>query len=286
MTLEQAISAYIPQMPGWSTPEKCQILADCILSTKCKLSVEIGVFAGRGLIAMGMAHRELHHRGVEGTYATGVDPLLAAPCLEGDGHSNLDVEFWNDQDKLDQMHAYCLNAIEGPNSHHIAEWCRFLRMRSDEAVKLFADSSIGVLHQDSNHSEKISCDEVARWAPKMLLGSFWAIDDSDDQRQVKAMQMLLDYGFVEVKDAGKWKLYRLDSRKVVNPEPPVEPQVAEMQVLTTDSTLTLPAEPTPDSVPSVPDPTPEPSNPVEPPAEPVAPAQEQTLQPEAVSEGT
>jgi len=207
---QEAVLKYIPTLEGWSTPEKCLYISDLIFDNKVRLSVEIGVFAGRGLLAMAMAHRELQQNGLVGTYATGIDAWQASACLEGEGHSSEDNQWWNRQELLDKMFYSTHDTIV---KHHLEHWTEILRQRSDEACSLFVPKSIGVLHQDSNHSEKISCEEVARWAPLMADGGFWILDDTNDARQDRAQKMLLDYGFVEVKDEKLWKAYRLRAGK-------------------------------------------------------------------------
>ena len=87
-TLESAVRHYISTMEGWSTPDKCWTLSRHIMGLKAGISVELGVFAGRGLIAMAMAHR---HQGYG--VAWGFDPWTADACVEGKNEPEND-EWW------------------------------------------------------------------------------------------------------------------------------------------------------------------------------------------------
>src|SRR4051812_46671458 len=77
-TLSTRIETHLPQMHGWCPPEKGIRLAQAIRDTQAELSVELGIFGGRGVLAMAMAHQE-QGRGV----AWGFDPWTKSAALEG-----------------------------------------------------------------------------------------------------------------------------------------------------------------------------------------------------------
>ncbi len=160
--------------------------------------MEIGVFGGRGTIAMAMGHQ------TTGTgHVVGIDPWDVAASL--DGHNDpANDEWWG---KLDHeaIYRHCVAALE---QHGLMDYCRIVRERSDAALRLFPDESIWVLHQDGNHSEDISTREVELWAPKLRPGGYWVADDTDWPTTRRAQADLVDRGFAVVEDHGHWRTYR------------------------------------------------------------------------------
>jgi hypothetical protein len=197
-TLSARIDKAIAALHGWATPEKATCLARLILQARAELSVEIGVFGGRGTIAMAMAHEALGYG-----YVAGIDPWSASASIEGENAPEND-EWWQAVD-YDAVLASFLAAV---TSHGLSRQVRVMRQRSDEAVRLFADRSIAVLHQDGNHSEQVSSGEVVRWAPKIKPGGYWVADDCDWPTTAAALVLLEHQGFVLVEDHGSWRVYR------------------------------------------------------------------------------
>jgi hypothetical protein len=70
------------------------------------------------------------------------------------------------------------------------------------------NESIDFLHQDSNHSEEISCEEVELYHSKVKPDGIWCFDDTDWSTTKKAQQLLLTKGYTEVYNAVSWKIYR------------------------------------------------------------------------------
>ena len=183
--LEAAISEYIPKMDGWSTPEKCYAMARLIKENSIQTSVELGIFGGRSLISMAFAHRHT------GGATWGFDPWTASASLDGD----------NDPANYESFVHHIL-------IHNLLDHCHWGRYKSDLAVNIFDDSSIGLLHQDSNHSEKVSCDEVERWNKKIISGGYWVMDDTNWPTTRKAQGLLLEKGYNEVRDMEEWKVFQ------------------------------------------------------------------------------
>ena len=192
------IEAALPPLDGWTTVEKGVRLAELVYGTRAEVSAEIGVFGGRGTIAMAFGHR------AAGTgVVTAIDPWKAAASLEGENAPEND-EWWG---KIDHEEIF-RRFVKALQSAGVADRCRILRQRSDEAVGSFADGEIAVLHQDGNHSEKVSCDEVLRWSQKVKPGGFWVADDTDWPTTQRAQALLLEQGFALVEDHGAWRVYR------------------------------------------------------------------------------
>ena len=196
--LRERIDAALSPLHGWTTPEKGVRLADLVVETQADISVEIGVFGGRGTIAMAIGH-QLLHKG----YVVGIDPWEVQASLDGVNDPAND-EWWRAVD-YDAIYEHFLSALV---HNGVARFCRVMRERSDSAVRLFGDATISVLHQDGNHSETVSASEVATWAPKLRSGGYWIADDTDWATTSLSLKMLSDTGFDLVEDHGGWRVYR------------------------------------------------------------------------------
>lgn len=196
MDLNEIIERELPKMPGWCTVEKAKRMAE--LSTGASLCVELGVFGGRGLAAMALA---LAKQGFG--RADGIDPYSASAALEGVNSPEND-EWWSKLDYSEISRVAQLSLCE-LGLYHCS---RIIRLTSKEAVEFYGDHVIDVLHQDSNHSEQISRQEVELWAPKMESGGIWISDDTDWSTTKKAQEDLEAKGFVLLEDHEIWKVYR------------------------------------------------------------------------------
>lgn len=194
-TVEERIEAALPSMPGWCTVEKGKRVA--ALTYGAELCVELGVFGGRSLFAIGLALAD------QGSgRADGVDPYTASASLEGVNDPAND-EWWSTVpygEIADYAEAMLQNAS-------LADRVRIVRKRSADAVADYADGSIDLLHQDSNHSEAVSCEEVVLWAPKVRPGGTWIFDDANWPSTQAAQRMLLDRGFTLEEDYGAWRVF-------------------------------------------------------------------------------
>lgn len=192
------IVSELPNMPGWCTPKKGQRLA--ALARGANLCVELGVFGGRSLVSIAMALQDQGFGRVDG-----IDPFTASAALEGTNDPRND-EWWAalDYDAIAreaQLSCYKLG---------LAPYTKLVRMLSRDVVAFYADSSIDLLHQDSNHSEEISCQEVALWTPKVRRGGYWVFDDTNWPSTQKAQRELEASGFNLFEDHESWRVYRRD----------------------------------------------------------------------------
>lgn len=188
--LHDRITRAITPLEGWCTPEKAAVLCDLILARRPGLIVEIGVWGGRSLIAMGIAAQEA------GTgMVFGIDPWGAGEALEGD-NGEAHNQWWKKID-FERIYSGFVSAVE---ANDLLSWCRWVRASSEDSKKMFAQQSINFLHLDSNHSEFCSCRDVASWMPKLSLNAIFVIDDTDWPTQIKAIQAIRDSGFKEIHD--------------------------------------------------------------------------------------
>lgn len=195
--LKSAIDEYIPNMEGWTTPERCIEMCDLVIETRAQCVVEIGVFAGRSLLAQafGMRHLAL------GGKVYGIDPWKKEDCLEGENEAN--KEYWS---KLDLHHIHKL-AVETIWQHHLDEYAVLIQSASQNCEKLFGYATIDILNIDGCHSEIASCRDVITYLPKVRKGGFVWFDDCKWPSTEKALE-LMDAQCDRVKDAGEYRLYR------------------------------------------------------------------------------
>lgn len=197
-----AIDRVMPHLPGWCTPEKANRLARLVREEKALLSVELGVFGGRSLLALGVGAITVGGR------AVGVDPYDAVASNEG-SHDKVNKDWWS---ALNYEDIY-QQAVRGMRDAGLDKTVTIVRAKSEQAVREFADHSIDVLHQDSNHSEEVSSKEVELWLPKMKPNGFWIMDDigwttGGKISTAKAQTMLAEAGFLPVETYETWCIFR------------------------------------------------------------------------------
>lgn len=184
----------LESLPGWCTPEKGKRMA--ALCRGASLCVELGVFGGRGLTAMALALRDQGFG-----RADGVDPYTPAASLEGTNDVQNDC-WWASLD-YEAVAQVAQTAADG-----LAPYARLVRMLSRDAVRAYVDGTVDVIHQDSNHAEEITCEEVSLWIPKMRTDSYWIFDDTNWPSTQRAQAMLVERGFCELEDHATWKVFR------------------------------------------------------------------------------
>lgn len=181
-TVKAETWSIIEPLHGWCTREKSDALVDLVLTAHPRTCVEIGVFGGRSLIAIGMALRALD----EGGMAYGIDPWRLEAALEGDvGEENRD--WWSNKVDLDDVHRSCMTAIwtAGLEPH-----VTVIRAASQHVARLFPGKSIDVIHCDGNHSEASSLRDVRTYVPLLKDGGYFLFDDSDWATTQKAVRLL------------------------------------------------------------------------------------------------
>lgn len=184
-------------LPGWCPFEKAEYLANLVLSNRPDTVVELGIFGGRSLIPMAMAAKEIGHGIV-----WGIDPWTRSAAIDGE-HNPADLEWWS---KINLESIYCEFA-DAVLKWKVTNECRWLRMTSKEASVLFEKGSIDILHQDSNHSEKISCNEIELWYDRVRDGGFWVLDDCDWASNKKAFGICKET-MTTIKETPKWAVFR------------------------------------------------------------------------------
>ena len=177
---------------GWCTHEKAIRMMEFI-PENASLAVELGVWGGKSLLPIAIKCKG----DVYGIDAWDVDASL-------EGKNDAANDQWWSKINYNDMYSYTNNLMIKHNCQNVT----LLRMKSRDAINLFEDSSIDFLHQDSNHSEEVSCEEVELYHSKVKPGGIWCFDDTDWATTKKAQHMLCSKGFEEVWDSGSWKIYR------------------------------------------------------------------------------
>lgn len=201
--MEHLIQEALPKLPGWCTPYKGKQMGHLVArigADHAPLCVELGVFGGRSLIAMALAVKHcLKGRGT----VDGIDPFTADAALEGTvGEEH--QEWWSKLDYSEILHA----ARRGIETLGLDEIVQLKLARSEDVVGDYASESIDILHQDSNHSEEVSCGEVAKWASKMRAGGYWVFDDTQWESTQLAQNFLLSLGFTRIAQHDSWAVFQ------------------------------------------------------------------------------
>lgn len=195
---KRIIAAELPGMEGWCTIEKANAMIDAVYGVNAQTCVELGVFGGKSLIAMALACK------FKGTgVAVGVDPWKLGDCLEGT-NDPANAEWWS---KLD-LEAIYRGFIRKVLDLGLTYQCQWLRYRSSDVLPFFRDGSIDILHQDSNHSEEVSCFELDAWTPKIATGGLLIQDDRLWPSMAKAVAKVSHWEIVSSDPAGNWAILK------------------------------------------------------------------------------
>ena len=175
---------------GWTTKEQAHHMADSILTLRPLVTVEIGVYAGKGLIALALAQKATGQGKV-----IGIDPWLPEASAEGQPEEHR--TWWS---KLDHNSIYeqCLAALK---RYGVESFVELRRQKSGDAIP---PEKIGVLRIDGNHGPQSKSD-VLRYAPNVVLNGMVYLDDAtwtNGPLQNGADEDLFDMGFEQVLDLG------------------------------------------------------------------------------------
>lgn len=197
MNLHEQIKTICGPLDGWTTVERCCIMADLIVAKKPLTVVELGVFGGRSLIAQALALEQARCGQI-----FGIDPWRKAAAVEGENEAN--VKWWSTID-IELVHRNCMNAIWANGLEGSAI---IIRSESQSAYPLFNEPKwIDILNIDANHSEIASCRDVDLYLCRCRKGAHIWFDDCDWASTHKAQEKVKEQCEVVI-DEGHWKLYR------------------------------------------------------------------------------
>lgn len=148
---------------GWTDKEQAHAMAAVIIALRPDVSIELGVYAGKGLVSMALAHKEIG-KGI----VIGVDPYSQEASAEGQVDSS-HRQFWGN---LDHEMIYKL-ALQNIQQFGVRDFVRLVRKKSSEYTP---PSNIGLLRIDGNHGEAVM-EDIRNYAPRVELGGFLFLDD-------------------------------------------------------------------------------------------------------------
>lgn len=178
----------VPTMNGWCDPSKAVHVFDTVYNQNATLCVELGVFAGRSLVAFGLAQakRKQSDPTVERkTY--GIDTWSAQPAIDNNDKAN--AEWWLKSVDYDAIKRECTGKIKELGIEDIVE------VVHSSTVKAFYDLNlynIDVLHIDGNHSRWDSVRDVTLWVDRVRTGGIIYFDDEDWSTTANAQELLLE----------------------------------------------------------------------------------------------
>jgi predicted O-methyltransferase YrrM len=188
---------------GWCTRKKATVMMDYIRELKPTLSVELGVFGGRSLLAIALESKSQNPQ----SKVIGVDAWESNASVEGSNDKAND-DWWSNINYTEIMN-YASDLMKTNNVNSVVElW----KAKSSDVSHKFKENSIDFLHQDSNHSEEISCSEVNLYWNKVRPGGLWVFDDVNWETTKKAQQLLLTKGYTEIysETPREWAIYKRD----------------------------------------------------------------------------
>lgn len=147
---------------GWTPYAQAEAMASVIISLRAEVSVEIGVYAGKGTVSMALAHKEIGRGCVHA-----VDPWSAAASVQG--QSGEHEKFWGSLDHDMIYREYTKNI----DRFNVLPYVRTYRQKSRDFM---APANISLARIDGNHGPEVLVD-VERITPNMLAGGVLFLDD-------------------------------------------------------------------------------------------------------------
>jgi hypothetical protein len=142
---------------------------------------------------------------IAGARVIGIDAWTVDASLEGTNDTS-NSDWWG---KIDyrNIQTYAANLMI---KYQVNDIVQLWKTKSNAVVDKFEDESIDILHQDSNHSEETSTNEVQLYSSKLKKGGFWVFDDTNWSTTQKAQDLLLSKQFIEVyvEPTKSWKIYQ------------------------------------------------------------------------------
>lgn len=194
-----ALPESIYKLEGWCDKKKSEKLYDLVLQNKSNLTLEIGVYGGRSFIPMALAHKKLNS-GI----CIGIDPWCNNKSTENYQPGDTNYNWWKNVD-INRIYSNVLDAI---NYYQIENHTLLIRDTSLNVVNNLNKESIDIIHQDGNHSESISCEEVLQFSDKLKYNGYWIMDDTDWETTFKAQKILLNLGYILYENHDGWKIFK------------------------------------------------------------------------------
>ncbi len=183
ITIPRIVHDYIhnvmPHMQGWCSPAKAEALAKVMLEYRPKVCLEIGVFAGRSLIAMALTLHTMNRGGL----VVGIDPWTTEAAIEGWENDKPNREWW---EKC--PHGYIREQCERfIKEMGVDPYVRLVKSTAEQALAGFVVASelhgggpiLDMLHIDGNHSEACALFDVRNYVPLVHANGVVLFDDTN-----------------------------------------------------------------------------------------------------------
>lgn len=187
--LQHYIHTTMPLMDGWCSIPKATALAHAVLSTRPRIALEIGVFAGRSLLAIALAQRE----NANDAHLIGIDPWEPSASVQGFAVTDDNHKWWANVDHARVLQQCRLSIHTLDLQRHV----HLMRTTSDVAIgiltavePLLDGPYLDLLHIDGNHSELQSVADVTAYLPLVRPGGTVIFDDTNWESTKKAQELL------------------------------------------------------------------------------------------------
>lgn len=202
------IPLQIESMEGWCSASKALALFEYVIARRPARSIELGVWGGRSLFPLACGHWATTFG-----HISGFDTYRVEETLEGTNDPE-NAAWWQTVDFArieDEARLTLSRAVPA------AYWSLIKTRTYPEPPSVGTSTDpitrtpwVDLLHQDSNHSEEVSCAELAYWRPAMRPGSLWILDDANWPSIQKVRREMRDaYGFTLLVDAEQWASYEV-----------------------------------------------------------------------------
>ena len=130
---------------------------DIVAALKPKLLVELGTYRGMSYFAFCQSIRE-----------NGLDTLCyAVDTWQGDDHVNLNNPYDPD----------AFSMVADHNTKYYKDFSYLLKMTFNDAVNLFGDETIDLVHIDGYHTYEAISEDFNNWFPKVRPGGIFLLHD-------------------------------------------------------------------------------------------------------------
>lgn len=205
MNAEKQIRQWCDTLPGWCTFEKAmrlyQLAFDAIteIPHPYHVSLELGVFGGRSLFPIALAHKHAM-RGC----AIGIDTWdNVAPLSDENNKAN--NEWWATV-PIGEVREQC---YRDRDHFKLMDRCRLFTVRTTDPDMVFlVQGKLILIHQDSSHNFSTIKAELDAWASHLAPGGYWVTDDNDWPETKEGYALLPEYGLELFEDHVSWQIWR------------------------------------------------------------------------------
>lgn len=181
---------------GWCPLEKMITMANITLATKPEIAAELGVWAGKSLIPVALAMKQIGRGKI-----VAIDPWSSEASASGQTTAE-DKEWWENQANHELVYQKFTHALQSLGLTSIVE----VHRSKSEEIEL--PQGISLLHLDNNHGEQ-AYNEAVRLAPKVAQHGIVVLDDLTwtGGHVQRAADWLAANGFVHLHNLGTGACY-------------------------------------------------------------------------------